>query len=175
MTTGKSYKSSMKEAKQRLIYLYLPSLEKRDELKILAEKAKMPLSKFIVEHVENSLKQEQDKEEFTSRLNLMDDLKKISEIEKDFLEETYLGVPLPDLLVAAGFEVDNVKSVKAVAADGYSVLYDSTIFTRGDVLVAYAKAEEPLSKDDGTFRMVLPGEEGTLNLRMLVEFFVEYK
>jgi len=105
----------------------------------------------------------------------VDDLKKISEIEEDFLEETYLGVPLPDLLVAAGFEVDNVKSIKAVAADGYSVLYDSTIFTREDVLVAYAKAEEPLSKDDGTFRMVLPGEEGTLNLRMLVELFVEYK
>jgi len=105
----------------------------------------------------------------------VDDLKKISEIEEDFLEETYLGVPLPDLLAVAGFEVDNVKSIKAVAADGYSVLYDSTIFTREDVLVAYAKTEEPLSKDDGTFRMVLPGEEGTLNLRMLVELFVEYK
>ena len=104
-----------------------------------------------------------------------DDLKKIRAIEEDFLEETYLGVPLPDLLAVAGFEVDNVKSVKAVAADGYSVLYDSTIFTREDVLVAYAKAEEPLSKDDGTFRMVLPGEEGKLNLRILVELFVEYK
>ena len=73
----------MKEAKQRLIYLYLPSLEKRDELKILAKKAKMPLSKFIVEHVENSLRQEQDKEEFTSRLDLMNDLKKIKEENKD--------------------------------------------------------------------------------------------
>jgi hypothetical protein len=83
MSTGKSYKSSMKEAKQRLIYLYLPSLEKRDELKILADKARMPLSKFIVEHVENSLKQEQDKEEFTSRLNLMNDLKKIKEENND--------------------------------------------------------------------------------------------
>ena len=105
----------------------------------------------------------------------VDDLKKISKIEEDFLEETYLGVPLPDLLAVAGFEVDNVKSIKAVAADGYSVLYDSTIFTREDVLVAYAKTEEPLSKDDGTFRMVLPGEEGKLNLRILVELFVEYK
>ena len=105
----------------------------------------------------------------------VDDLKTISEIEEDFLEETYLGVPLPDLLAVAGFKVDNVKSIKAVAADGYSVLYDSTIFTREDVLVAYAKAEEPFSKDDGTFRMILPGEEGKLNLRMLVELFVEYK
>ena len=105
----------------------------------------------------------------------VDDLKKISEIEEDFPEETYIGVPLPDLLAVAGFKVDNVKTIKAVAADGYSVLYDSTIFTREDVLVAYAKAEEPLSKDDGTFRMVLPGEEGKLNLRILVELFVEHK
>ena len=105
----------------------------------------------------------------------VDDLKKISEVEKDFLDETYLGVPLPNLLTVAGFEVDNIKSIKAVAADGYSVLYDSTIFTREDILVAYAKTEEPLSKDDGTFRMVLPGEEGKLNLRILAEIFVEYK
>ena len=80
-----------------------------------------------------------------------------------------------DLLASAGFEGDNIKSVKAVAADGYSVLYDLVIFTREDVLVAYTKADEPLSRDDGTFRMVLPGEEGKLNLRMLVELFVEYK
>ena len=105
----------------------------------------------------------------------VDDLKKISAVEKDFLDETYVGVPLPNLLAVAGFEIDNVKSIKAVAADGYSVLYDSTIFTREDILVAYAKTEEPLSKDDGTFRMVLPGEEGKLNLRILVEIFVEYK
>lgn len=98
MATGKSYKSSMKEAKQRLIYLYLPSLEKRDELKILAQKAKMPLSKFIVEHVENSLKREQDKEEFTSRLNLMDDLKKIKEENKDLHKKIKMLETLVDRL-----------------------------------------------------------------------------
>jgi len=105
----------------------------------------------------------------------VDELKKIREVEKDFLDETYLGVPLPDLLVAAGFEVDNVITVKAVAADGYSVIYDSTIFTREDVLIAYAVLDGPLSKEDGTFRMVLPGEEGKLNLRILIELFVEYE
>ena len=73
----------MKEAKQRLIYLYLSSQEKKDELKKQAEKAKMPLSKFIVEHVENSLQQEQDNTDFTSRLELMEDLKKIKD-EKIF-------------------------------------------------------------------------------------------
>ena len=89
----------MKESKQRLIYLYPPSIEKRDELKILAEKAKMPLSKFIVEHVENSLKQEQDKDEFTSRLDLMNDLKKIKEENNDLHKKIKMLETLVDRLV----------------------------------------------------------------------------
>jgi len=105
----------------------------------------------------------------------VDELKKLGAAEEKFLDEAYIGIPLLDLLAATGFEADSLKSVKAVAADGYSVLYDSTIFTREDVLVAYAKTGGPLSRDDGTFRMVLPGEEGKLNLRILVELFVEYK
>jgi len=105
----------------------------------------------------------------------VDDLKKLGEVEEEFMGEIYLGVPLPDLLGAAGFGMDSIKSVKAVAADGYSVLYDATLFTREDVLVAYALSEGPLSNDDGMFRMVLPGEEGKLNLRILVEIFVENK
>lgn len=105
----------------------------------------------------------------------VDDLKKLSEVEVEFLGEIYLGVPLPDLLASAGFEADSLTSVKAVAADGYSVLYDPSLFTREDVLVAYAVLDGPLSKEDGTFRMVLPGEEGKLNLRMLIELFVEHE
>lgn len=101
------------------------------------------------------------------------DLQKIGEVEEEFLGETYLGVPLRDLLTSSGIELDTIKSVKAVAGDGYSVLYDNTLFLRTDVLVAYAKLGESLSPDDGTFRMVLPGEEGKLNLRMLVEIAVE--
>jgi len=105
----------------------------------------------------------------------VDELKILGVAEEKLLDEAYLGIPLLDLLSAAGFEPDDLKSVKAVAADGYSVLYDSSIFTREDVLVAYAKTGGPLSNDDGTFRMVLPGEEGKLNLRMLAELFVEHK
>ena len=86
MPASKKYRTSMKEAKQRLIYLYLPSQEKRDELKILADKARMPLSKFIVEHVENSLQQEQNKEGYASRVELLDDMRRIQEENKDLLE-----------------------------------------------------------------------------------------
>jgi cell division protein FtsB len=43
--------------KQRALYIYLPSLEMAEEWKRLAEKDKMSISKFIIENVENSLKQ----------------------------------------------------------------------------------------------------------------------
>ena len=88
----------MKEAKQRLIYLYLSSQEKKDELKKHAKKAKMPLSKFIVEHVENSLQQEQDNKEFTSRLELMEDLKKIKDENKELHKKITMLETLVDRL-----------------------------------------------------------------------------
>jgi len=88
----------MKEAKQRLIYLYLSSQKQRDELKALAENAKMPLSKFIVEHVENSLYQEHDKDGYMSRLELMDDLKRIKDENKDLHKKIKMLETLVDRL-----------------------------------------------------------------------------
>jgi hypothetical protein len=85
---------------------------------------------------------------------------------------TYRGVALLALLADAGFEPQALRAVKAEAADGYSVNYDPALFQRSDVLVAYATLNGPLAEDDGVFRMVLPGEEGKLNVRMLVELQV---
>ncbi len=63
-----------------------------------------------------------------------------------------------------------VKAFKAVAADGYAVNYDPAQFLKENVLVAYALADgSPMSAEDGDFRMVLPDEEGKLNVRMLTE------
>ena len=111
-------------------------------------------------------------DEYTYSVN---DLEKLGAKEEEFMGETYLGVPLKDLLMEAGFDIDNIKTVKALASDGFSILYDSPLFSREDVLVAYAISGGSLSKDDGTFRMVLPGEEGKLNLRFLVQLAVEIK
>ena len=47
--------------KERAIYVYLPSLEMALEWKKLAEKSDSTISKFVVEHVENSLRQEKGK------------------------------------------------------------------------------------------------------------------
>jgi len=73
------------------------------------------------------------------------------------------------LLTDAGIDAQSLKALKAIASDGYSVNYEPALFLREDVILAYAKADGPLDGDDGAFRMVLPGEEGKLNVRMIVE------
>ena len=100
------------------------------------------------------------------------DLEKLPSTEAKFNEVTYIGVSLSTLLEEAGFSPGDLKAVKATATDGYSVNYDTGLFTREDVIVAYGTVDGSLAEDDGTFRMVLPGEEGKLNLRMLVELKV---
>jgi DMSO/TMAO reductase YedYZ molybdopterin-dependent catalytic subunit len=100
------------------------------------------------------------------------DLEALPASESTFNDVTYTGVALPALLADAGFDPQALRAVKAVAADGYSVNYDPALFQRPDVLVAYATVDGPLVEDDGVFRMVLPGEEGKLNVRMLAELQV---
>ena len=65
-----------------------------------------------------------------------------------------------------------VKAIKAVATDGFTVNYDMSQVLADDVIVAYATADGELSADDGSFRMVLPNAEGKLNVRMLAELQV---
>jgi DMSO/TMAO reductase YedYZ molybdopterin-dependent catalytic subunit len=103
------------------------------------------------------------------------DLQGMMEAESDFEGTTYVGVPMPALLEAAGVDPAQVETVKAVAADGYSMSYQVEHFTREDVLVAYTAADGELAGEEGTFRMVLPGEEGKLNVRMLAELQVVTK
>ena len=72
----------------RSIYVYLPTVELAKEWKSLAEKARISVSKFVIEHVENSLKQEQEnKSSYTSRAELVKQLKEaegeISKLKQD--------------------------------------------------------------------------------------------
>lgn len=97
------------------------------------------------------------------------DLEALPVTESSFNEVTYTGISLATLIDDAGFGDQELQAVKAIAADGYSVNYDPALFLREDVIVAYATVDGPLPEDDGTFRMVLPGEEGKANIRMLVE------
>jgi len=62
--------------KQRAIYVYLPSVQTAKRWKEVAEKEKISISKFVVEHVENSLQQEKD---HTPRSQLLENLNKLKE------------------------------------------------------------------------------------------------
>ncbi len=103
----------------------------------------------------------------TQKSYAADGLKSLASVEAAFKGVTYQGVPLTTLLQDAGFDPQAAKAVKAIASDGFSVNYNPELFLLDDTLVAYAQADGPLSADDGTFRMVLPDQEGKLNVRML--------
>lgn len=64
--------------KQRSIYVYLPSQEMVDRWKTLAKTSGTSISKFVAEHVENSLRQE-EVDEYKSRSNLLEQNRELSE------------------------------------------------------------------------------------------------
>jgi hypothetical protein len=97
------------------------------------------------------------------------DLQALPAGEATFKDVAYKGVTVSALLEALSVDPGSIKALKAVADDGYSVNYDPAQFLKDNVLVAYQLADgSPLTADDGSFRMVLPDEEGKLNVRMLV-------
>jgi hypothetical protein len=96
------------------------------------------------------------------------DLQVLPAGEASFKGVAYKGVPVSALLEALSVDPGAIKALKAVAEDGYSVNYDPAQVLKENVLVAYALADgSGLPDDDGSFRMVLPDEEGKLNVRML--------
>lgn len=101
------------------------------------------------------------------------ELEEFESSEAEFEGVVYKGVVLSVLLENAGINPEGIEKVTAVATDGYQVTYDSDIFSSPDVMVAYATAEGELTRDDGTFRMVLPGEPGNQNVRMVAELIIE--
>lgn len=100
------------------------------------------------------------------------DLEALSATEATFREVTYKGVAVTTLLEDAGYSLDDMSALKAIAVDGYSANYEPAQIQKDDVIVAYALADGPLTDDDGAFRMVLPEEEGNMNVRMLAELEV---
>jgi hypothetical protein len=98
-----------------------------------------------------------------------DDLKALGEVQAAFKGVTYVGVTLTALLADAGIDSASLTAVKAVASDGFTVNYDSSLYAREDTIVAYARVDAPLGEDEGAFRMVLPDQEGKMNPRQLAE------
>jgi len=104
-----------------------------------------------------------------SKTYTADDLKALGEVQVTFQGVTYVGVPLTVLLQDTGIDPTKLTAVKAVAVDGFTANYDSTLFNREDTIVAYARVDGPLGIEDAPFRMVLPDEGGKMNPRQLTE------
>jgi hypothetical protein len=69
-----------KRLTDRAIYVYLPTVGMADEWKLKADKSSISISKFVIEHVENSLKQEEEnKKHYISRAELLKQLKEKDE------------------------------------------------------------------------------------------------
>lgn len=100
------------------------------------------------------------------------DLEDLDASQATFMDVTYTGVRLSTLLQDAGFDPNTVKAVKAIAVDGFSANYDPVLVNKEDTLVAYSRLDGPLAEDEMPFRMVLPGQEGKMNPRQLVEIRV---
>ncbi len=99
----------------------------------------------------------------------VEDLEDLAAEQAVFGGISYVGVPLATLLVDAGYDPTKIAAVKAMASDGFIANYGQDLVNQSDTLVAYAMGDGALSEDDGTFRMVLPDQEGKLNPRHLVE------
>jgi DMSO/TMAO reductase YedYZ molybdopterin-dependent catalytic subunit len=108
----------------------------------------------------------------TEKSYTAEDLRALEAAQASFRDIAYTGVPLAVLLRDAGFDPQAVKAVKAVAVDGFSANYDAELVNRPDSLVAYAQEGGPLVEEEAPFRMVLPDQEGKLNVRQLVEIQV---
>ena len=81
--------------KQKSIYVYLPSLEMVREWKAKASKASISISQFVIEHVGNSLRQEEGEEDYKPRAELIRQLHdKDTQIEKLARENEILKLAL---------------------------------------------------------------------------------
>jgi hypothetical protein len=65
--------------KKRAIYVYLPSLEMIRDWKHRSKKAGTSISKYVIERVEDSIRREDGEEGYTSRLELIERLRKNEE------------------------------------------------------------------------------------------------
>lgn len=85
---------------------------------------------------------------------------------------SFTGVRLVDLLGDAGFDPDQIASVRVVALDGFSSTYQADLFTREDAVLAYARAGGDLNADELPLRMVIPGQEGRMQPRQVARIEV---
>lgn len=90
--------SKTQTIKKRAIYVYLPSKEMTTKWKNKADKQNISISKFVIEHVENSLRQEEGEETFSSRIEIIKEQKKLKQENKDLRKKNNILETVTDRL-----------------------------------------------------------------------------
>lgn len=103
----------------------------------------------------------------TERTFTLEQLQALPVTEVESADGQYVGVRLGDLLTEAGFDLEAIATVQAVAVDGFSSTYPPELFTRQDAVLAYARKDGNLNADEAPLRMVIPGEGGRMQPRMV--------
>jgi gas vesicle protein len=75
--------------KQRAVYVYLPSVEQKQRWETYAGKQGTSISKFVIEHVEDSLRQEEEPS-FKSRDELWKEINELQEQIEDLRKRNRL-------------------------------------------------------------------------------------
>lgn len=94
----KPNKGKTKTIKKRAIYVYLPSQAMAENWKNQADQAGTSISKFVIDKVEDSLRQEQGEEGYLNRLDLINKLSKQEEELKKLRKDNRLQEKLIDNL-----------------------------------------------------------------------------
>jgi len=94
----KPNKGKTKTIKKRAIYVYLPSEPMAENWKNKADHAGTSISKFVIDKVEDSIRQEEGEEGYLNRLDLINNLSKQEEELKKLRKDNRLQEKLIDNL-----------------------------------------------------------------------------
>jgi hypothetical protein len=87
MTTKNKKESKTDTIIQRTINVYMPTFEMKEKWKKLADAANQSISKFVIEHVTNSLNHEKENPSIETRIQLIKDKKQLQEENRELLKQ----------------------------------------------------------------------------------------
>jgi predicted transcriptional regulator len=169
---AQSRKGKTETIKQRAIYVYLPSLEMVQEWKERSKKAGTSISKFVTELVEDSIRREEGEEGYTSRLELIEGLRKHEEELKKLREDNRLLRKLVDNLDgelkryrAQPFLEDDFQGVRSFDRELIQLLREGELFSDDEILTRLN-----ISPTDTDMMKAVSKQLQTLESYGLVEF-----
>jgi len=126
--------------KKRAIYVYLPSIEQKKSWEEHAKKQGTSISKFVIEHVEDSMRQEEDSS-YVARGELWKQVRELKEqLDKAVKEKRVLEIAFDRLeeelrrYRAQPFLEDNFTGVRRYQTELIDVLKNSVVIRSDEIL-----------------------------------------